>query len=288
MTDQPSPEARSGLRLWVICAAGLLLGALLTVNVGMVVWQLRSTAADSRQQAFWSLCHPGSSPDQRAADFLALVADGNAVWQSALLTDLSLPGTDLSGARLENARFHDCRFQKASFTDAVMTDAGMDLCDLTSADFSRARLRNVMFFKARLSQADFRNADLLSASLEQCTADRANFVAAKMGDAFLAMADLTEANFTGADLTAANLEAAVLTRAELALADFRGAILTDTDLTDSNWWRTRGLTSTQLDELTLAFPPSPSAPESRRRDFEIWLTRRIQDRERPTQDEEAP
>ncbi|MEQ9409269.1 MAG: pentapeptide repeat-containing protein [Fuerstiella sp.] len=255
----------------------LALAGMVTVNVWLLSSQLREMAARSRERAFWELCHRGNTPRQRVEDFLQLAADGNTEWQSAQLDGLDLTGADLSGAQLESARFRSCTLTDANLREAVLNQASLDNSDLTRTSFSNAKLRNATLFKSVLTETDFRNAELLSVSLEQAKAHGAVFVAARMGDAFLAMADLTGADFTGADLSGANLEAAVLKNADLALANLFGAGIVDVDFTDSNWWRTRGLTSAQLDQLTLEFPPTPNAPESRRRDFEIWLTKRLGD-----------
>ncbi|MEZ6129473.1 MAG: pentapeptide repeat-containing protein [Planctomycetaceae bacterium] len=262
---------------WMVASALLLMFIALTVNVWLLSEQLQRISQSDQQQDFWTLCHSGTTVSARTESFLRLAASGNTEWRSANLSELSLDSVDLAGLNLQRAALTSGSFQKANFTEADLTSASLDLSDFTKTVFAKCRMRNATLFKTRLNEADFRNADLLSASLEQSVAHKASFVAAKMGDAFLAMADLSGANFTGADLTGANLEAAVLNSADLALANFHMATLTDTDLTDTNWWRSRGFTSLQLDEFTLLFPPSPNAPESRRRDFEIWLTRRIEE-----------
>ncbi len=260
----------------------LALAILVTVNLWLIVSQLRLAADNSRERAFWALCHPGTTADQRTELFLKLAAEGNTEWQSAILGNLKLSGVDLSRANLGSATFTSCEFVKTNFDGAVLTGAGLDTSDLTGAKLSGVKFRNGTLFKSNLEDADFRNADLLSTSFEQATAARAVFVAAKMGDAFLPMADLTGADFTGAELSGANFEAAILRNADLALANLYGARFDDADLTDANWWRSRGLSSQQLDEFTIRFPPTPEAPESRQRDFEIWLTKRIEDSTRPS------
>ena len=285
MSSSPSPVARRRSYVWL---AALILAGFLTANMWLLFSQLKDMRKHSRQQAFWALCHPGSTAAARADCFLKLAAEGNTEWRSAILSKLSLPGVDLSGVRLERARFTAGDFQEATFDNADLTDAHLDLSDLTNASFANAKLRSTTFFKSRLSEADFHNADLLSASLEQCTAHNANFVSARMGDAFMAMADFSGSNLTGADLTGANLEAAILRDTDLALAGFHATRLADADFTDSNWWRALGFTSVQLDELTLTFPPTANAPESRQRDFEFWLTRRMVERERPESEDQKP
>ncbi|APZ95310.1 Serine/threonine-protein kinase B [Fuerstiella marisgermanici] len=277
------PSSAQNMSRWSIAGiiAAIVLAALLTWNLRLVVVQLSDAADISRERAFWALCHPETTPQQRTEFFLRLAAGGNAEWKSALLHDLQLSGVDLSNTSLESAVFTSCNFAKVNFESAQLGRASLDTSDLTGANFAKVKLRNGTFFKSNLKNADFRNADLLSTSFEQATAHDAVFVAAKMGDAFFAMTDLTGADFTGAELSGANFEAAILKNADLALANLYTARLNDADLTDSNWWRARGLASQQLDEFTLRFPPTPDAPESRQRDFEIWLTKRIEDSEQP-------
>ena len=270
-------ESRGSASVWLQRLTVLAVIALVTLNVALVVQQRSLSAEQSLQQAFWDLSHSGLGPAARANAFLKLTASRNTEWRSANLESLSLPAVDLTGADLSSARFMSCDFSRGLFAEANLEKAGIDLCDLTDAVFSKAKLRNATLFKSTLHGADFRNADLMSASLEQTKAHGATFVAARMGDSFLAMADLSQSDFTGADLTGANLEAAILKETDLALTNLFETRLLDTDFTDSNWWRSRGLTSQQLDELTLKFPPSARAPESRQRDFEIWFTKRLSD-----------
>lgn len=288
MKDTSTPDSRTSSSarfsllsnrstLWLAGAAMLLLLLALTINVWLLAEQLQQMAHNDQQQAFWSLCHAGTTAEDRARSFLMLAAAGNTEWRSAMLSELDLDAADLAGLSLQKAGLSSGSFQKARFSGADLTGARLDLSDFSDAHFDDCRLRNATLFKARLNNADFRSADLLSASLEQCVAQRASFVAAKMGDAFLAMGDFSEANFTGAELSGANLEAAIFRNADVALANFENARLVDTDFTDTNWWRCRGLTSQQLDDYTLAFAPTPNASESRRRDFEIWLARRMQE-----------
>ena len=217
----------------------------------------------------------------RSRYLLQLVSKGNTEWRSAYLSKLTMDGVNLSNADLAQIALDSGSFVDGDFSNANLSGAALDLSDFSEATFSKTNLRNATFFKSRLVEADFRNADLLSTSFEQCVAHKANFVAAKMGDAFCPMADFTDADLTGADLSGANLEAAILKNANLALTNFHAATLTDADFTDTNWWRCRGLTSIQMDDLTLTFPPTPAASESRQRDFEMWLGKRIDERQRP-------
>ncbi|MEO1983934.1 MAG: pentapeptide repeat-containing protein [Fuerstiella sp.] len=270
-----SSPGRGGKMRAFLWLAAFSVVTVLTANLFLLSSQLRQISHNSQQQAFWALSHPGITPEARTDYFLRLAANGNAEWKSAILKKLTLADADLSGTNLESASFVSCDFANAILSDGAMNRTGFDLCDLSHADLSQSNLRNSSFFKATLVETDFRNANLLSASLEQANARKANFVAARMGDIFLAMADLTEADLTGADLSGANLEAAVLKASDLALANFYGTHLEDTDFTDSNWWRARGFSSQQLDEMTLRFAPTPEAAESRQRDFEIWLSRRL-------------
>ena len=286
MTDNPKNAAatvqqqagrvRSKTSMLVVCL-GLILAVVVTFNVWLMSSQLRLSSDLSRERAFWALCHSGTTPQRRTDYFLQLVAEGNTEWQSAKLTHLELKAVDLTNAKLEAAVFSTCEFANADFSKAILNKAGLDNSDLTEASFSGVQMRNATLFKSVLKSADFRNADLLSTSFEQARAHDATFVAAKMGDCFLALTDATGADFTGADLSGANLEAAILKDTDLALTNLYGTQLKDTDFTNSNWWRSRGLSSQQLDDLTLSFPPNPQASESRQRDFEIWLTKRLGD-----------
>jgi len=275
--NQDSPETspgRGGKMRVVRWLAAFSVVTVVTANLFLLSSQLRQISHDSQEKAFWALSHPGITTDARTDYFLRLAANGNAEWKSAILKKLTLAHADLSGTNLDSASFVSCDFANANLSESTMNRTGFDLCDLSHADLSQSNLRSSSFFKATLVEADFRNANLLSASLEQANARKANFVAAKMGDIFLAMTDLTEADLTGADLSGANLEAAMLNASDLALANFYGTHLEDTDFTDSNWWRARGFSSQQLDEMTLRFAPTARAAESRQRDFEIWLSRR--------------
>ena len=255
--------------------------ALLTVNVYLITVQLSKVPEDAREVAFWQLCHRRITPEQRTELFLKLVGDGNEEWRSAILKGMKLDGTDLSDAKLKYAVFSDCSMKQTHFANCLLDGGGLDNSDLTGADFSGAHVHNATFFKSELQDADFRNADLASTSFEQSRAHGAAFVSASMGDGFLAMADLTDCDLTNADLSGANLEAAILKNADLALANLYGARLADTDFTDSNWWRTKGLSSAKLDDLTLQYPPTANASKSRQRDFEIWLRKRLDDIEEP-------
>lgn len=270
-----SSPGRGGKLRVLLWLAAFSMVTVVTANLFLLSSQLRQISRDSRQKAFWELSHPGITPAARTDNFLLLAANGNAEWKSAILKKLTLADADLSGTNLDSASFVSCDFANADLSRGSMNRTGFDLCDLSHANLSESNLRNSSLFKATLVETDFRNANLLSASLEQANARKASFVAAKMGDIFLAMTDLTEADLTGADLSGANLEAAVLKASDLALANFYGTHIEDTDFTDSNWWRARGFSSQQLDEMTLTFAPTPRAAESRQRDFEIWLSRRL-------------
>ena len=270
---------------WGLFCGGILLTMiLLTINVSLISDQLGSDhfslgAERDRATAFWQLCNKRTTPTKRTELFLSLVAEGNEEWRSAILKGLSLDRTDLSEAKLKFAVFSECSMKRTDFHGSMLDGAGLDNSDLSGAVFSSAHIQNATFFKSELKGADFRNADLASTSFEQSRALGASFVSALMGDAFLAMADLTDSDLTNADLSGANLEAAILRNTDLALANLYGAKLTDTDFTDSNWWRTKGLSSTTLDDLTLEYPPTANASKSRQRDFEIWLRKRLQDAE---------
>jgi uncharacterized protein YjbI with pentapeptide repeats len=286
LATTPDDESHGQTRWRLVSGLVIMaLAVLLTVNVFLMLRQLDSFTRNSREHAFWTLCHTGTTPVQRTELFLKLVIEGNTSWQSAMLDGLRLADVDLSGAQLKSALFTSCEMKNIRFADANLEGAALDMSDLSNANFANARLRNATLFKSTLTDADFRNADLLSTSLEQAKGHGAKFIAAKMGDAFLPMADFTDAEFTGADLSGANLEAAILRGADLALANLFGADLTDTDFTNTNWWRSRGLTTEQLDILAIAYPPDPDATDSRKRDFDIWLSRRAESdtKERPSQ-----
>lgn len=270
-------QQRTGVVNWAVRLTALVLAILLTVNLVLLTSQLRTISQGSRERAFWDLCRPGITAQQRTEYFLRLVAEGNTVWKGAILGNLDLRGADFSGAQIESAVFSSCDFVEANFTNAVLNRSGLDASDLSRARFADAEVRNATFFQSILTEADFRGAELLSTSFEQARAEDAIFVSAKMGDAFLAMANVTRADFTAADLSGANLEAAILKNCDLALANLYDTKLADTDFTDSNWWRARGLSSEQLNDLTLRFAPGPNAPESRQRDFEIWLSKRLEE-----------
>ncbi|MCR9201099.1 MAG: pentapeptide repeat-containing protein [Planctomycetaceae bacterium] len=263
----PASRRSTAVQCLTLVAVGLL-----TWNVGLLWSQMSAQSAASEQAAFWELCHAGTTPAVRTSRFLQLVESGNVEWRSAILQGLDLAGTDLSGRNIRNARFDDCDLSHAQLFEAQLNNAIFNLCNCEGAVFGKADLRNSSFFKAQIRDADFRGASLQSASLEQCRAKNASFVTAEMGECFLAMADLSGADLTGADLTGADLTAAKLIGANLALSDFSGAFLDDTDLSDSNWWRARGLGTAEMQRLALKFPPSPSAEESRRRDFRIWIS----------------
>lgn len=268
------PPAAPRRHTAVLCLTLLAVG-LLTWNISLLWSQMSARTADSQQAAFWELCHPGTTPAVRTARFLQLVESGNVEWRSALLQGLDLAGTDLSGRSIRSARFDDCDLSRVRLLEAELNYAVFNLCNCEAAVFSQADLRNSSFFKAQIRDADFRGASLQSASLEQCRAENASFVSAEMGECFLAMADLSGADLTGADLTGADLTAAKLIGANLALTDFSGAFLDDTDLTDSNWWRARGLGTAEMQRLALKYPPTPSAEDSRRRDFRIWISNQL-------------
>lgn len=282
-TSVSGPPTSLPVRAALFWVLGMAAVVVLTINVWLLSSQVSRMTQSSRERAFWALCHSGTTSTQRTECFLQLVADGNTEWKSAKLEMLDLTGADLSSAELEGAVFSSCELVEADFTDALLNKAGLDNSNISKSVFAGAKIRNATFFKSELAEADFRNADLLSTSFEQARVHGATFVAAKMGDAFLAMTDMTGSDFTGADLSGANLEAAIMKNTNLALANLYGTQLVDTDFTDSNWWRARGLSSAQLDHLTVEYAPTADSTESRQRDFSIWLTKRLEDgdRERP-------
>ena len=267
-TEAKSPDS-SAAKLWLWLGTLTLCG-LITVNLAVLIRQLNAQRQQSREHAYWTLCQPGAGPQERTRCLLQLVSEGNTRWEGALLDHITVSHVDFFQVSLRNAAFSDGEMKQANFREADLTGAAFSTCNLADADFEDATLRNATLFKSTLTNASFRNADLLSASLEQTKAPRVVFVAAKMADAFLPMADLSGANLTAADLTGADLSATILKDAELALANLADAKIEDADFTNTNWWRARGLTTKQLERLLKEFPPGPSAPESRRRDFAIW------------------
>ncbi len=224
-----------------------------------------------KEHLFWSVCHENSTTEARAAAFLALVQGGNTEWRSARLTGLGLEGVDLNRADLKSANFESSDLSDASLQEAHLDNASFQLANLKNASLTSASLPSAYLIKADLTGANLRAADLTSASLEQCTARDAIFILANLSEADLLMADLTDANLTGAKLMGANLEAAILRGTDLALANLANANLTNIDLTDSSWWRTRGLTSTQIAQFAKQFAPTESADDSRRNDFARWM-----------------
>lgn len=277
--SQPTPEPRKTGATFLVCASVFALAVLLTTNFWLMCEQLQNIAENGREHAFWAVSHSGTTAEMRSRYLLQLVADGNTEWRSAYLSKMNMDGVNLSGVSLAQISLSSGSFIDANFSESNLSGAALDLSDFSEANFSKSNLRNATFFKSRLVEADFRNAEMLSISLEQCVADKASFVAANMGDAFCPMADFTDADLTGADLSGANLEAAILKNANLALTNFHAARLTDTDFTDTNWWRARGMTSAQMDDFTLLFAPTPNATDARMRDFELWLGKRIDDRQ---------
>lgn len=271
----PPPPPRPGLlgflgRAFGVVALGGVL-ALLTVNVWLAVRLVDGLHQREREHLFWLICHEGSSPQQRSAAFMQLLAFGNDQWIGAHLDELQLAGTDLHGVRLEDAVMRACNLQKVNFNSAGLTRCSLSLGDLTEANFESAVLEEADLFKSNLVKANFRQANLKGANLEQVEATGANFVFCNLVGANLLMADFAQTNLSAADLTAANLEVADLSGSDLTLTNFRDARFRDTNLSNSNWWRARGLTAAQISEFEQKFAPADQAPEELKADFQKWL-----------------
>lgn len=267
-TERLEVSPRGSRAAWGLA---LVLALLVTVNGWLTVRHAEHTSQHDREHLFWTLCHAGGTAEQRRDAFLTLVADGNAVWAAARLERLDLNGLDLSGTYLAGAVFNGSGLARAHLGNCDLSGSSLQTVDLSQADLTGALLEEATALKAILDGAQLRGARLRAISLEQVSAHEANFVQADLSDAYLYMADFTDATLTNADLTGADLEAAVFRNADLALVRLDGAKLLDTDFTGSNWWRSRGLTSEQITELTLKYAPPKDAPESRQSDFLRWL-----------------
>lgn len=266
--ESKAAPSKWSARLLLIPLIALI--SLLTINVRTLKQQFETEKSNSLESAFWKLCHSEVSPETRADCFLQLVASGNVEWRSALLDDMQISGLDLANQDIQLAHFRRGKFPDARFRAADLRSTTFDLCELPGSDFSNTDLSTAILFKGNLAKADFRDAILRTTSFEQSKVQNAVFVRADMTDGFLPMADLTGADFTAAKLTNANLEAAILAGTNLALADLSGAKIEDVDFTNSNWWRARGLSNRALTDLAERYAPTDAAPESRRRDFELW------------------
>ena len=163
--SQPSSIPRKFGASFFAALAAFLLAVLLTTNLWLMSAQLRTITDNSREHAFWAVCHSGTTAEMRSTYLLNLVAAGNTEWRSAYLSKLSMDGVNLSSASLFQIGLSSGSFVDADFSKADLSGAALDLSDFSEADFSESNLRNATFFKSRLVDADFRNADMLSISL---------------------------------------------------------------------------------------------------------------------------
>lgn len=261
---------RSGWFVVAMVASGLLAFALLLFQILLLQRQQTELRELTQEHAFWTLCQPTASIDERTRAFTRLVADGHREWRSAATQGLILQGSNLNHAKLVVADLTACDLRDASLLEADLTGARLRTADLSGADLTEATLEGAECLRAIVDEADFHKAHMASISLEQASAKKAQFILADMSEALLLLADLEGANLTGADLTAAILESAKLQGATLSLTNLTEANLTNADLTNSNWWRARGLTTDQLLQFAADFPPTDAADSSRIQDYLLW------------------
>src|SRR5215831_18958237 len=271
MSENPSP---SGALRACLIAALLVTLALLTWNVQLISRQIRDQRAVSREHAFWTLCQPGHSSQERASAFSQLVAGGNTEWRSARLAELYLEGAPLNGPQLDRASFQRARLIKANLARASITKGSFELADLTGADLTQADLSEAHFYRANLAEAKLNRTKLTAAVLQEAKAQKASFLVASLADSDCSMADFSNANLGGADFSGARLEGAKFSGANLSLTRLNDAKLRDADFTNSNWWRARGLTSSQIEILRRNFPPRENAPTALKEDFDKWSKER--------------
>jgi uncharacterized protein YjbI with pentapeptide repeats len=271
MSEKASP---SGALRACLFAALLLTLMLLTWNVQLTSRLLRDQRGISREHAFWTLCQPGSSPQERSDAFSRLVAGGNTEWRSARLSELNLESASLAGAQLDRASFQRTRLIKASLARASIVKGVFDLADLSGADLSQADLSEAHFYRADLSEAKLNRAKLIAAVMQEAKAQKTSLLVANLADSDCSMADFSNANLGGADLSGARLEGAKFPGANLSLARLNDAKIRDADFTNSNWWRARGLTSLQIESLRKNFPPRENAPTALKEDFDKWSRER--------------
>lgn len=270
MSREPSPGAPRFARACLF-AAVLITVALLTWNVQLTSRLVRDQRLASREHAFWVLCQPGHSLQERANALSLLLAAGNTEWRSARLSELNLEAASLSGAQLDRAFFQRARLNKANLVRATVTKGSFELADLTGADLSQADLSETHFYRANLTEAKLNRAKLTAATLQEAKAQKASFMVANLADADCSMADFSNANLGGADLSGARLEGVKFSGANLSLTRLNDAKIRDADFTNSNWWRARGLTSAQVEALKRNFTPRPDASSQLREDFDKWL-----------------
>lgn len=260
----------------ILFTAALLSLGILTANVVLINRQLSRLTSGSLEKSFYVLCSDEASATDRKSAFLSLVNSEHREWRSANMDKVDLSGTNIANANLDGLRIRESNLRDSDFSNCVLTAGSLSVSNMTDAVFDDADLSEANLFKAVLDKASLQRTKLTSASLSQATVHDANLVLAEFGEADLLMCDFTGSNLAGADLRGANLEAAKLNDCNIALARFDNAILTDTDFSDSNWWRARGLSSDQLMELAVKYPPTESNP-SRLNDFEKWLESRAEE-----------
>ena len=251
-----------------------LLVAAVVILLAANLWLLRRVSRDAagreREHDFWILCQTGSTPAERAAAFRRLAAAGHTQWRAADVRLLDLSGIALPGADLQFIRFLRTQLAGARLEGARLCSSNLELADLTRAQLMRADLREARLLQATLVGADLRGANLAASFFAQVHAAGANLMGADLSDANCLMADLTGAQLKGANFSGAKLESAVLKSADLTDARLEGADLTDANFTNANWWRTRGLTMTQLAMLKQHFAPTPDADPALREDYARW------------------
>lgn len=251
---------------------------LLVVAVGFDVWLSRRAQPVSQQTElnhwFWVIGHATSTPQERRAAFLGLVAAGQREWRGTHLDGLKLDGAALPAADLGEADFMNTVFTGAQLAKAKFIKARLELADLTDADLTGADLSGALMMRAKLQRTQLGQAHLRGAILEQAEAQNAMLLRADLAGAYLLMANLSSAKLGGADLTGANLEAASLKGADLSLTRLNNTNLKDTDFTDCNWWRARGLSVLQIELLNQKFRPTAKWPTALRDDYQEWASQR--------------
>ncbi len=280
----PEPESdtlRQHWPAWCLLAGAVLFAGLTLFQFRQIQQQFRliqqqseALRAGQRERLFWMVCQPSTPARERTDSFLQLVKLGQQEWRSAALHELQLQGSDLAGADLRFTNLAASDLTRANLTGALLNDSSLRLVDLTEADLSDSLLDGADLLKATLTKADFRKARMRRCSLEQANAVDAVFILADLAEARLVMTDFSRATLTGADLTGANMEWARLIGTDLTLTKLAEVRLENADLTNSNWWRARGLSEDQLDDLIQRCPPNDAAEASRREDYALWLQSR--------------
>ncbi len=265
-TLPPAPRGRAnGI------AAGLLLVAMLTVNL-WVFWQIVSDQRKSRlEHCFWIVSQPGATAQQRCDAFTALVSAGNRQWRSARLRNLKLRGADLQETHLQMIDLLGSDLSDANLKSANLHGANLELTKLARANLMLADLSEAFLRKVDLTSANVSRADLRTASLEQSDLVDTDFERADMTEANLLLAVLTRANLKRANLSWAVLDAADLTGADLEEANLENASIKDTYFGGCNWWRAKGLPSAVIQRFKTEFPPGQDSSTALRDDYVKWL-----------------